>query len=71
MPGKGFQLPHPAVADHQIGLSLQDRLNEPDHILSPVLVVGIGIHDHLGAQGKGGLQTGHIGLGQALCAFSA
>ena len=46
----GFDL---AVADHDIGLLIQDRLYEFGNIPAKILVVGIGVDDNICSQLKG------------------
>ena len=47
-----------AVADHHVGLAAQDRTYELRDVGGLVLVVGIGVDDHVGAELESGVQPG-------------
>ena len=38
------------VADHHLGLAAEDRLHEDGDIFPAVLVVAVGVDDHVGAE---------------------
>ena len=49
---------HVAVADHHVRLTRDDRLHELGDVLTAVLVVGVGVHDHVGAELQRGVHAG-------------
>ena len=55
-----------AGADGDLGLSVQDRLGQGGDAIGPVLVVAIGVHDHIGTMAQTGLDPGHERLCQTL-----
>ena len=46
-----------AVADHHVGLAGQDRRDQLRDVGAVVLVVGVGVHDHVGAQLQAGVEA--------------
>ena len=55
-----------AVADHHVGLAGQDRLDEAEDVRPVVLVVGVRVDDHVGAELQRGVQAGLEARGEAL-----
>ena len=55
-----------AVADHHVGLAGEDRGDELADVAAVVLVVGVGVDDHVGVQLQAGVQTGLEGGRQPL-----
>ena len=53
------------VPDHHVGRAGHDRLHEPGHVAPVVLVVGVGVHDHVGAELEAGVEPGLERGGQA------
>jgi hypothetical protein len=45
-----------AVAHHHVGATLQDRLHEAGDVGAVVLVVGVGVDDHVGPQLQAGVE---------------
>ena len=60
------QLGDLAVAHDHVGGAGQHGADELGHVAAVVLVVGVGVDDHVGAQLQGGVQAGLEGGGQAL-----
>ena len=54
------------VAHHHVGLAAQDRPHQLRDVGGLVLVVGVGVDDHVGAQLQPGVETGLEGGGQPL-----
>jgi len=52
--------------DHNIRFPVQYRLHQEWDIIGIVLIVGVSIDDHIGAQFQTGVQTGHKSTRQAL-----
>src|SRR5688572_9063103 len=57
---------HLAVADDHVGAAGEDRTDQLDHVGAVVLVVGVGVDDHVGAELQGGVQAGLEAGGQPL-----
>ena len=57
---------HVAVADHHVGVAGQDRRHEGGDVGGRVLVVGVGVDDHVGTELEAGIEPGLEGVGQAL-----
>ena len=55
-----------AVAHDHVGLAAQDRLDELRDVGPLVLVVGVGVDDHVGAELQPGVEPGLEGRGQSL-----
>jgi hypothetical protein len=53
-------------ADHQIGLAGQDRPRQLGNVLGAILIVGVGVDDHVGAGAHRSLEAGGEGPCQAL-----
>ena len=58
-------------ADHQVGLAGEDRRGQLRDVVGAVLVVGVGVDDHVGAGAQRGLEAGGERAGQALVAPEA
>ena len=54
------------VADHHVGPPGEDRRDEARDLGGAVLVVGVGVDDHVGAQLQRGVEAGLEGGGEAL-----
>ena len=57
---------HVAVADHHVGVAGDDRRDQRGDVVGRVLVVGVGVHDDVGAELEAGVEAGLEGEGQAL-----
>ena len=57
---------HLAVTDHHVGLAAHDRGHQQGHVGAVVLVVGVGVDDHVGAELEPGVEAGLEGGGQTL-----
>ena len=55
-----------AVADDHVGAPVEDRAHEPGDVRPVVLVVGVGVDDHVGAELQRGVDAGLEAGGQAL-----
>jgi len=55
-----------AVADHHLGVAAHDGRDEGGDVLGAILVVGVGIDDHVGARAEAGIETGHESASEAL-----
>ena len=55
-----------AVADDHVGVAGDDRRDELRDVRAVVLVVGVGVDDHVGAELERGVQTGLEAVGEAL-----
>ena len=55
-----------AVADDHVGAALEDRRDQPRDVRAAVLVVGVGVDDHVGAQLQAGVEPGLEGAREAL-----
>ena len=55
-----------AVADHHVGLAAQDRRDQLGDVAPVVLVVGVGVDDHVGAELEAGVETRLEARGQPL-----
>ena len=55
-----------AVADDHVGRAVDDRLDELGDVAAVVLVVGVGVDDHVGAELQAGVEPGLEAGGQAL-----
>jgi hypothetical protein len=55
-----------AVADDHVGLAGENRRHQLRDVVPAVLVVGVGIDDHIGAQLQAGVEPGLEGGGEAL-----
>ncbi len=53
-----FDPGHLAVADDHVGAPGDDRRDEPGDVRAVVLVVGVGVDDHVGAELQGGVDAG-------------
>jgi len=47
-----------AVAHHHVGVAGDDRLHQLHDVPAVVLVVGVGVHDHVGAELQAGVEPG-------------
>ncbi len=56
---------HAPVADHHLRLTRQNRLDKFLNILGAVLVIGVGVDNHIRAQPQAGIQAVGESLGQA------
>ncbi len=54
------------VPDDHVGLAAEDRRHELGDVGALVLVVGVGVDDHVGAELEPGVEAGLEGGGQAL-----
>jgi hypothetical protein len=61
-----LDVPHVAVADDHVGPPGHDRRHQRGDGVRRVLVVGVGVDDHVGAQLQGGVEAGLERGGQAL-----
>lgn len=52
------------IADHELSLAIDDRRDQRADIVGVVLVVGIGIDDHVGPFGDRTCQAGHERVGK-------
>jgi len=57
---------HLAIADDHVGATFEDRSHEPRDVGAVVLVVGVGVDDHVGAELQCGVDTGLKARRQAL-----
>ncbi len=55
-----------AVADDHVGAALEDRAHEARDVGPVVLVVGVGVDDHVGAELQAGVEAGLEGAGEPL-----
>jgi hypothetical protein len=55
-----------AVADHHVGLARDDRSDQLGNVGAEVLVVGVGVDDHVGAELQAGIEAGLEGRGEPL-----
>ena len=55
-----------AIADHQVGLPREDRPDECRDVRCPVLIVGIRVHDHVGAEFEAGVEARLKGSSKSL-----
>ena len=55
-----------AVAHHHVGVAGDDRLHQLHDVPAVVLVVGVGVHDHVGAELQAGVEPGLEGGRQPL-----
>ena len=55
-----------AVADHHVGLAAQDRRHQLGDVAPVVLVVGVGVDDHVGAELEAGIEPRLEARGQPL-----
>ena len=55
-----------AVADDHVRAALEDRAHEPGDVRAVVLVVGVGVDDHVGAELQRGVDARLEARGQAL-----
>ena len=53
-----LDLGHLAVADHHVGPAGEDRRHQLRDVLAAVLVVGVGVDDHVGAQLQRRIEAG-------------
>ena len=57
-----------AVADHDVGAAVQDRLDQARDIGAGILVVAVGVDDDVGAGLEAGVEPGAEGVGKAAVA---
>ena len=57
---------HLAVADHHVGPVLENRRDQLRDVVGAVLVVGVGVDDHVGAELQRGVEAGLERDGEAL-----
>ena len=55
-----------AVADDHVGVAGEDRRDQLGDVAAEVLVVGVGVDDHVGAELQAGVEAGLEGRGEAL-----
>ena len=60
-----------SIADHEVGLALQDRGDEFGDVLARVLSVGVGVDNDVGAEAQAGVQPGGKASGQPAIAGKA
>ena len=65
MAEKWEKLAGPPVPHHQVGPALQDRADQLRDRRAGVLVVGVGVDHHVGAQAQRGVEAGLEGVGEA------